>query len=187
MDHGSIADDPIEDIVAAAGAGDQAAWRELVRRYGTTVWAVTRTFRLAPADAEDVSQATWLLLALHLDTLKEPAAIGGWLVTTARRESIRLLRRRGRELPADPLEPTADVPDAGAAQGEEIVLRAEQRALVRAGFAQLPESCRRLLSLLMRDPPPPYEQISAELGIARGGIGPTRRRCLERLRKVIGE
>ena len=178
-------DVPVEDLVFAAAAGDPAAWRELVRRYATTVWAVTRSFRLPEADAEDVSQATWLLLTQHLTRLKEPAAVGGWLRTTAQRECLRLLRRRGRELPVDPLDPAADGPDAAAEQGEETVLRAEERALVRAGFAQLSAPCQRLLEMLARDPPPPYDEISAELGMARGGIGPTRRRCLDRLRKVI--
>jgi RNA polymerase sigma factor (sigma-70 family) len=180
-----VSDVPVEAVVAAAAAGDQAAWRELVHRYARTVWFVTRSFRLSESDAEDVSQTTWLLLAVHLKTIKEPAAIGGWLATAARRECIRLLRRRGRELPTDPLGPAAETEDAEAEQGENVVLRAEQRELVRAAFAQLPEPCRRLLGLLMRDPPPPYEVISSELGVPRGSIGPTRRRCLERLRKVI--
>jgi RNA polymerase sigma factor (sigma-70 family) len=179
-----VSDVPVAEVVSAAAAGDQVAWRELVSRYARTVWFVTRSFRLSDSDAEDVSQTTWLLLAVHLKTIKEPAAVGGWLATTTRRECIRLLRRRGREVPVDPLEPAEDR-DAGIEHGEDAVLRAEQRALVRVAFAQLPDACRRLLGMLMRDPPPPYEVISVELGIPRGSIGPTRRRCLERLRKVI--
>lgn len=181
-----MSDVPVEEVVSAAAAGDQVAWRELVSRYARTVWFVTRSFRLSDADAQDVSQTTWLLLAVHLKTIKDPAAVGGWLATTTRRECIRLLRRRGRELPIDPQGPAEDR-DAGTDQGEDAVLRAEQRALVRAAFAQLPEACRRLLGMLMRDPPPSYEVIGLELGLPRGSIGPTRRRCLERLRKVIAE
>jgi RNA polymerase sigma factor (sigma-70 family) len=180
-----VSDVPVEELVTSAGAGDQGAWRELVRRYGGTVWAVTHSFRLSDQDAQDVSQATWLLLAVHLKTIKNPTAVGAWLATTARRECLRLLRRRGRQLPADPLDPAAQQRDTAAPEPEETVLRAELRALVRAAFPQLPEPCRQLLALLMRDPPPTYDVISAELGMARGGIGPTRRRCLERLRKVI--
>jgi RNA polymerase sigma factor (sigma-70 family) len=180
-----VSDVPIEQLVAAAGAGDQDAWRELVRRYARSVWAVTRTMRLSPQDAEDVSQASWLLLAVNLTTLKEPAAVGGWLATTARRESIRLLHRRGRDLPADPLAPVADTADPAAEQGEDAVLRAEQQRLVRAAFAELSEHCRALLSLLMRDPAASYTEVSATLGIPRGSIGPTRGRCLAQLRKVI--
>jgi RNA polymerase sigma factor (sigma-70 family) len=180
-----VSDVLVEELVAAAGAGDQDAWRELVDRYGRTVWAVTHSFRLSDQDAQDVSQTAWLLLAVHLKTIENPVAVGAWLATTARRECLRLLRRRGRELPADPLDAMADRPDTAAEQAEDTVLRAELRALVRAAFAQLPEPCRRLLALLLRDPPPSYDVISAKLGIPRGGIGPTRRRCLDRLRKVV--
>jgi RNA polymerase sigma factor (sigma-70 family) len=176
---------PVEELVAAAGSGDQGAWRELVRRYARSVWTVTHAFRLSAQDAEDVSQTTWLLLAVHLPTLKEPAAVGGWLSTTARRESIRLLSRRGRELPADPLVPVADTADRSAGQVDDSLLRAEARQAVRAGLAQLPSHCRELLAMLVREPAPTYAEISAELGLPRGSIGPTRGRCLERLRKVI--
>lgn len=172
------------DVVIAARDGDQAAWRELVRRNARMVWSIARSYRLSAHDAEDVSQTTWLLLATHLRSLADPAAVGGWLATTARRESLRVVRRHGREVPIDPpleIEP----PDGPAETGEEAVLRAERRSQVRSAFAQLPRHCRQLLNLLMRDPPPPYEEIAARLGIARGSIGPTRGRCLERLREVI--
>ena len=148
------------------------------------VWGIARSYRLSAHDAEDVSQTTWLLLATHLRSLVDPAAVGGWLATTARRESLRVVRRHGREVPVDPpagIEP----PGSAAEAGEEVVLRAERRAQVRSAFSRLPEHCQQLLNLLMRDPPPSYEEISATLGVARGSIGPTRARCLDRLRKVI--
>ena len=176
---------PIEEVVSAARDGDQAAWRELVRRYTGTVWAVTRAYRLSQQDAEDVSQIAWLQLATHLRALKDPAAIGGWLATTVRREIIRLLRRRGREVLADPHSPAVDPADF-VDHGEEAAIRAELRAIIRMGFARLPEHCRALLALLMRDPPLPYVEVGDALGIPRGSIGPMRARCLSRLRKVTG-
>lgn len=178
-------DDPIEEVVNAARDGDQAAWRELVRRYTGTVWAVARAYRLSQHDTEDVSQTAWLQLATHLRTLKDPAAIGGWLATTVRREIIRLLRRRGREIPSDPHYPPADMADI-AEHGEEAAIRSELRAIIRMGFARLPEHCRALLTLLIQDPPPSYVEIGDALGIPRGSIGPMRARCLSRLRKVTG-
>jgi RNA polymerase sigma factor (sigma-70 family) len=180
-----VHDDPIEEVVSLARAGDQAAWRELVRRYSGTVWAVARSYRLSQQDTEDVSQTAWLQLATHLQTLKDPAAIGGWLATTVRREIVRLLRRRGREVPSDPHNPAADLPD-DADHGEEAALRAELRTIIRMGFARLPEHCKALLALMVQDPPPSYAEIGEVLGMPRGSIGPMRARCLGRLRKVTG-
>jgi RNA polymerase sigma factor (sigma-70 family) len=148
------------------------------------VWGIARSYRLSAHDVEDVSQTTWLLLATHLRSLEDPAAVGGWLATTARRESLRVVRRQGREVLVDPpveIQPTGSL----AETGEEVVLRTERRTQVQSAFARLPDHCRQLLVLLMRDPPAPYEEISARLGVPRGSIGPTRARCLDRLRKVI--
>ena len=149
------------------------------------VWGIARSYRLSEQDAEDASQTTWLQLATHLRSLQEPAAVGGWLATTARRESLRLARHRGREVPTEPPDPAAGYSDRSAEHGEEVVLREERLRQVRLAFAQLPEPCQRLLALLMKDPAPSYEEIGALLDMPRGSIGPTRARCLSRLRKVI--
>ena len=173
------------ELVAAARKGDQAAWRELVQLYARMVWSIARQYRLSQEDAEDISQTTWLLLATHLDKLQDPGAVGGWLATTARRESVRLARRRACEVPTDPYDAAQEIRDDHAEQGEDAVLRREQADRVRRAFRHLPDRCQRLLALLMRDPPPSYEEISALLEIPRGSIGPTRARCLDQLRKVI--
>jgi len=149
------------------------------------VWGNARSYRLSEQDAEDVSQTTWLQLATHLRSIEEPAAAGGWLATTARRESARLASRRAREVLTEPEEPAAAYSDGPVEHGEDVVLRAERRRAVRRAFAELPESCQRLLALLMKDPAPSYEEVSALLGMPRGSIGPTRARCLSRLRKVM--
>ena len=149
------------------------------------VWGIARSYRLSEQDAEDVSQTTWLLLATHLGRLQEPGAVAGWLATTARRESLRLARRRSREVPTDPYEAAQELRDDNAEDGEDVVLRSEQADRVRRAFGHLPDRCQRLLALLMREPAPSYEEISALLEIPRGSIGPTRARCLEQLRKVI--
>jgi RNA polymerase sigma factor (sigma-70 family) len=180
-----VRDVATKDVVVAARDGDQAAWRELVRRHAGLVWTVARSFRLSRQDIEDVSQTTWLLLAAHIRTLKDPAALSGWLATTARREGIRLAKRRGLETLVDPQDPGADRADADAVDGQDQVLRIELQERVRSAFLRLPVHCRRLLSLLIQDPPPSYAEVSATLGIPRGSIGPTRARCLARLREVI--
>ena len=177
---------PTAKLVIAARDGDQAAWSELVRRYKGLVWGIARSYGLSQQDSEDVSQTTWLLLATHIRTIKEPAAITGWLATTVRRESARLLRRRGREIPADPHDATVDIADTNAEYGEEIAIRLEAVAAIRSGYARLSENCKKLLALLIKEPPLSYAEISDAMKIPRGSIGPMRARCLERLRKIAG-
>jgi RNA polymerase sigma factor (sigma-70 family) len=175
-----------EEVVIAARNGDQRAWRELVRRYHGLVWAVARSFGLSKHDTEDVSQTTWLQLAIHIRALKDPAAVGGWLATTSRRESLRAVRRRSRELPTDFDDPSIDQADYHAEQGEDKVVRAELRSRITSSFARLPEFCRTLLTLLLQEPPLSYDEIGKILGMRRGSIGPNRARCLGKLRKIAG-
>ncbi|MGZ4591698.1 MAG: RNA polymerase sigma factor, partial [Actinomycetes bacterium] len=88
----------VGELVRAATAGDQSSWDELVDRFTGLVWHVARGHRLGEADAADVVQTVWLRLVESLPRLREPAAVAGWLATTARHESLRLLRRAGREV-----------------------------------------------------------------------------------------
>lgn len=174
----------IAKVVDAAARGDEAAWAELVRRFARLVLSTARSFRLSPEEMEDVSQTTWLLLALNIRTLRDPEAISGWLVTTARRESLRLLRYRHREQAVD--NEDLDVRDRNSPDVDEEVLREELRGQVRRAFGLLSEQCQRLLRMLMDDPPKSYHEIHAELGMPLGSIGPIRARCLEKLRRLAG-
>ena len=171
-------DPSVVALVARAARDDQGAWNELVERYLPLVWAICVRYQLSRADAEDVCQSVWLRLAEQLGNLREPAALPGWLATTARNECLRVVRIAGRyELSGD--EPD-DVGDAGI---EEMVIIAERNAALRVAFAELPPQCRRLLSLLAEDPRPSYDEISAVLRLKKGSIGPKRGRCLEELRR----
>ncbi|WP_371407604.1 sigma-70 family RNA polymerase sigma factor [Kribbella sp. NBC_00662] len=175
---------PVTALVVAAATGDQQAWRELVDRYAPLLVSVIRGFRLTPAETEDVAQTVWLRLVEHLDSLQEPRAIPGWLVTTARRESIRYLssqrhRRMSDPLNDDQLPVAADVPDP-----DEGLVRSERHQVLLAGLAELPSRQRELLLLLMTDPQPSYDEIRRRTGIPVGSIGPTRARALERLRRT---
>ncbi len=177
-----MADYPsVTDLVRRAKNGEQQAWDELVERYAPLIWSICRRFRLAGADAEDVSQAVWLTLVSSLDRLRDPAALPGWLVTTTQRECGRARRAAGTRSESRYVLATGDLPDTEIAAVEEELLRAEQNAALRDALTRLPPDCQRLLTLLMADPPVPYAEISAKLGIATGSIGPTRRRCLDRL------
>ena len=118
----------------------------------------------------------------HLDRIREPEKLGAWLATTARRESLRVIRRGSRERPSDE-------PDLFEAPSDEmfdrlLVERERDGALWRA-FAKLSERCKTLLRLLVSDEEPSYEEIGAAMGMPIGAIGPTRIRCLDKLRRMV--
>jgi RNA polymerase sigma factor (sigma-70 family) len=170
----------VRGLVRAAAAGDGRAWDDLVRRYGGAIRSVTRGHRLSDADADDVAQTTWLRLLRSIDRLEDPAAVGAWLVTTARRESLRVLQGRTREFPTD--EPALlDEPDPASV--EERVAEDERREALRRAVRELPARPRALLELLLASPDPSYAEVGAALGIPVGSIGPTRERSLARLRR----
>jgi RNA polymerase sigma factor (sigma-70 family) len=175
-------DDPVvTDLVTRAANGDRQAWDALVERYAPLIWSICRRYRLDGADAEDVGQAVWLHLVEHLGNLRDPAALPGWLATTTRRKCCRV-RRAAHHLPDDG-HVLDQVPDEQTATAEHELIAAERNAVLREAFARLPQRYQRLLALLMADPPVPYTEISARLGIAVGSIGPTRRRYLDTLRR----
>jgi RNA polymerase sigma factor (sigma-70 family) len=168
-------------LVRDAEAGDPRAWDALVARYGGMVWAVARAHRLGDADAADASQSTWLKLLEHVGDIKDPAALGGWLATTARRECLRILRSAAR---VDPLAESPETADAGPALDERLLTSERDDHLWRA-FELLPPRDRALLRMLAADPAPSYEEIGAALGMPIGSIGPTRARALARLHRAI--
>jgi RNA polymerase sigma factor (sigma-70 family) len=177
-----VRDDPsVVALVARARDGDRDAWDTIVERYAALVWAVCRQHGLTGADVEDVGGSVWLRLVENLGALREPAALPGWLATTTRRECLRALRAKRRQVPVDD-------PDLGAIDGAESdagLLAAERYSALRLAFADLPDRCRRLLSMLFEEPPTPYTEISSTLGMPVGAIGPNRRRCLNRLRREL--
>jgi RNA polymerase sigma factor (sigma-70 family) len=171
-------------LVQRAVAGDEAAWAAIVDRYASLIWSVCRRFGLYQSDADDVAQAVWLRLLEHLPALREPAALPGWLVTTTRRECLRYAQKaQGRTAHEAPLFDEM-LSQPAAAELDDGLLQAERFDALRAAFAVLGEKCRKLLGLLLRDPTPAYAEISAELGMPVGSIGPIRARCLENLRRT---
>jgi RNA polymerase sigma factor (sigma-70 family) len=171
----------VATLVAAALDGDHTAWNSLVVRYTPLALAIVRRHRLRGDDAEDVIQTVWLRLVENLGAIREPQALPGWIVTTARNECLRLIKGRQAVFPADltdhsrPNEPDLDVIDAG-------LQVAERHEALLIALAELTDRQRDLMLLLIEDPPPDYEQISRRLGMPVGSIGPTRARCLARMR-----
>ena len=172
----------VADLVTRATNGDKQAWDGLVERYAPLIWSICRRHGLGDADAEDVGQSIWLKLVDQLDKIRVPAALPGWLATTTRRECGRVLRAAREPLAGHALDAEV-LPAEQAAAAEQELLAAERHAALREAFADLPPDCQRLIVLLTADPPVPYAEISARLGIPVGSIGPTRRRCLDKLRR----
>ena len=169
-------------LVPRARNGDKQAWDELVERYAPLIWSICRRYQLRRADADDVGQHVWLHLVDKLAFLRDPAALPGWLATTTRRECSRVRRAARKEGPGR-WRDAADIPDQVTGAAESELLRAERHAALREAFAHLPPDSRQLIALLIHDPPVPYAEISAKLGIPVGSIGPARGRCLEKLRR----
>jgi RNA polymerase sigma factor (sigma-70 family) len=176
-------DSSVGALVARVGDGDQEAWNELIERYVPLVWSICVRYQLSRPDIDDVGQSVWLLLVENIGKLRDPAALPGWLATTTKRECLRILRAARRHDHADlPTEEQMPV-DPDAATIEQEVIVAERNAALRAAFAELAPNCHQLLSLLITDPPLSYADISTRLGLPVGSIGPTRARCLGRLRR----
>jgi RNA polymerase sigma factor (sigma-70 family) len=172
----------LERTVRAARSGDTRAWAALLERFTSRVRHVARRHRLRAEDVDDVVQTTWLRLLEHLDGVREPAALGAWLETTARRECLRTLRSGEREAPTD-VELFADI--AAPPMEASALEAAERREALAHAVKRLPRRQRALLRLLLDDPAPSYFEIASTLDMPIGSIGPTRARCLARLRQDL--
>ncbi len=174
-------------LVEAARAGDNEAWNAIVERYASLVWNICRRYRLNRPDTDDVAQFVWLRLFENLAAIREPAALPGWIASTTRNECLRVLRAAGRPDGTDRLDDHLLLDGVGVDGGydtvEEEMERSRQYVALRQACAQLRPQCRRLLELLFAEDRRPYAQISTELGMKVGSIGPTRERCLAHLRR----
>lgn len=176
----------VDQLVEECLVGSQAAWNELVRRYAPLVWAIARSHRLSRTDCEDVSQATWMQVVKHLTKLRAPDRFAEWLAVTAKRESLKHLPRVARHVPSG--DSTAfDRRDESAPDPEAAAVGRDRDTLVLRALRDLPPRDQALLGLLMCDPPRSYDEISVELGIPRGSIGPFRARSLVRLERRLRE
>jgi RNA polymerase sigma factor (sigma-70 family) len=176
------ADPFVTDLVIRARSGDKRSWDALVERYAPLIWSICRRYRLSRADAGDVGQSVWLLLLDRLDKVRDPAALPSWLATTTRQECGRALRAgHGPHTPAR--GPGAENHPAEEEDAEHELRRAERHAALREAFTHLPPDGQQLIALLLADPPLPCAEISAQLGIPAGSIGPNRSRCLDKIRR----
>ena len=164
----------------------ECAGRPVLTAYSPLVDSVTRRYRLSRSDAEDVIQVVWLRLFENLPRLRETRARPGWIKTTAKHEALRVLASRSPTEPVDPsVLVTLDLraPDQATAVDNDL-LRVERDRAIWNGLAELAPQQRNLLILLHTEPRASYQEISETFGMPTGSIGPTRARCLNKLRNT---
>ena len=176
----------VATLVEKARQSDAGAWEELVARFGGMIAATGRRYRLTPSDVSELQQTTWLRLVENLHRIEQPERVGGWLATTARRESLQLVRRAGKyHSGADQM--LANMPDKHLPDPDARPIAEERETVLRAGWGRLKPRCQELLLLLISDDPVGYKDLSKLLQMPVGSIGPTRARCLEHLRRLVEE
>jgi RNA polymerase sigma factor (sigma-70 family) len=178
----------------AARKGDDDAWEQIIARYPSLINAVCRRHRLASYEAPDVSQYVWMQLVRHINKLREPRALCGWISATATHRCYEILRTHKRSVIVDPLAigsfdlvgtAAKSTDSEGLFSTDDDLLRAEQRHAVRQALAELTETQQQLLLLLVADPPVPYSEISRRMNLPVGSIGPTRARLVRKLQKSV--
>ena len=170
------------DLLQRVVDGDERAWDEVVAQFAGLVWSVARSYRLSAASTDDVVQTVWLRLAEHCARIRQPDRLASWLATTTRNEALRVIRGHTRQ------RPTATIDDLAEPTAPSIEDRVDDDATLRGvlgAFAQLGDDDQQLLRLLCTVPPLDYQTIAEMLGRPIGSIGPTRARCLERLRRLL--
>jgi len=173
------------ELITACVNGEAWAWNALVDRYKRLIYSIALRANLGQEDAADVFQTVFTLLLENLHNIRDPQALGAWLITTAKRQSWRMLRKRQREV-----SDSEDSAELAAAEWLEDTHPDESRwadqALVRDALEHLDGRCKKLLWLLYYDrSEPSYEEISQRIRMPLGSIGPTRARCLQKLRKIL--
>lgn len=187
-----LTDLPDAELLARCREGASAAWEVLVRRYQRLIYTVPRRAGLDDDAAADVFQTVFTRLHEHLERITQPERLQAWLVTTARRETLRLLEQGRRTVsasggddPDDEADPLANLADESPLP-EEMLERLQAERQVRRALERLDERSRTFLTLLfLQEEPLPYAEIAARMGISEGSIGPTRMRALAKLREIL--
>ncbi|RME09468.1 MAG: sigma-70 family RNA polymerase sigma factor [Ardenticatenia bacterium] len=174
-----------EDLVQACLEGNEAAWEELINRYARLIYTIPLRFGFPQHVADEVFQEVCLILLEKLHTLQNRRRLSSWLMTVTRRVCI----RRYRTQPDAPMLDIQDVVVVHPERVEERVMRREEQQILREAMERLDERCRRLLTLLFFDEEDgvSYQEIAELLDMPLGSIGPTRSRCLQKLRRILAD
>jgi RNA polymerase sigma factor (sigma-70 family) len=172
------------ELIAACLQGDGGAWEALIVRYRRLIYSVPVRFGFDSADAADVFQAVCLKLLEHLHEVKDDRKISGWIATTTTRQCLHVKSMKSRETLSD--DANVAEPADPAENLEEIRIVTEQQQAVREAVDDLASRCRALIQMLYFDPKSPsYDEISRELEMPVASIGPTRARCLDKLKTAL--
>lgn len=164
--------------------GNEAAWSALIDKYKNLIFSVPIKYGFSSDTAADIFQAVCLALVSELPRLREPRALAGWLIQTTSHKCFRWEQQNRRYAVADLQE--GRLSDESSTMPEQVLRQIEREQIVREGVSELTGDCKRLVELLFyRQPRPTYEDVASELRISKGSIGPTRMRCLERLRRLL--
>ncbi len=179
-----------DQMVAGLAAGDDRAWRLFLDGYGRLIYSVVRRFDLNDDERDDVFQNACVVIHRSVHTLRDPSKLSSWIYGVTYRLSIDALRKKKREILTDDPEPYGQPgrrEDPGPAPDAHLQ-RVEEAARLYDLLELLDERCRRLLTALyLQDPPLSYKELGEEEGMPLGSIGPTRARCLEKLRRLFPE
>ena len=173
-------------LVKECLSGNEEAWSSLIEKYKALIYSIPVKYRLPEHEAAEVFQATCLELLTRLPELREPQALPKWLMQVAHHQCYRWKRQQQRVVSRDG---DADLPEPSTpAIADNLVQQAQEEQILREAMATLSPQCRRLVELLFLETPPrPYTEVAAELGLALGSVGFTRQKCIERLRRKLGE
>jgi RNA polymerase sigma factor (sigma-70 family) len=175
-----------ERLVKDCLAGSEEAWSLLIEKYKALIYSIPVKYRLPPHEAADVFQSTCVELLRRLPDLREPKALPKWLMQVAHHQCYRWKQQQLRVVSRDG---DANLPEPETpAIAESLVQQTQEEQMLREAMAVLSPQCRRLVDLLFFETPArPYAEVAAELGLAVGSIGFTRQKCMDRLRKRLGE
>jgi RNA polymerase sigma factor (sigma-70 family) len=178
------------DLILRCRQGSAGAWHQVLNRYERLVYSIPLRYGLSRDDAADVAQITFTILIQNMDNLAEDSRLGAWLATVARRHTWRFMKRNQRETASERLE-GADIAESVVLLGKSDADSIEHWELsdwLDAGLSQISERCRKLLLALYFQPEQPsYAEVAEQMGMPLGSVGPTRARCLKRLRQGLGE
>ncbi len=182
------------ELLAACLRGEAAGWEALLDRYGALIYSIARKYGLSDTDCADVFQSVCVTLLEKLDTVRAPAGLAAWLITTTSRQCLAVLRRQNREQAhtvrqiesSESMVESLEVENEAELPEQELLALERQRQ-VRAAIRQLSPNCRKLIAGLFTDAAEQqtYQQLAAGLGVPMNSLGPTRARCLERLRRLL--
>ena len=179
-----------ESLILACRRGEGDAWEELVKRYQRLVFSIPRRAGFDEAVAADVFQHVFATLLDKLEQIQDPSKVRGWLITTAKRETWRVGRQQKASITVEldgQDDNDVELPDEKPLP-EEVIQRLEEQQLVRIALAQLGDPCRQMLELLFySQSPQSYDSIASQLNMPVGSIGPTRVRCLQKLRNALSQ